>query len=47
MCKTLCILHALLHSLSLAAFLGERYNFYFHLTEEIQLVKGQIGSQSQ
>ena len=37
--QALCILQVLSSHLNLTTFLKERYDFYFHWTEEIQLVK--------
>lgn len=47
MCKVLCILHVLLSHLNLTTFLRERNNFRFPLSEEIYLVKDQVGIQRQ
>lgn len=47
MCKVLPILHVLLSHLNLTTFLREWNNFHFPLSEEIYLVKDQVGIQRQ
>lgn len=39
----MCILHVLSSHLNLMTCLKQKYNFYFHFTEKIELVKGGSG----